>query len=200
MRDACMVAALVLVLGGCSAPVVNTVVYPPSPPASSAEPSGTPSPSAGGVPAGAIDVSGYRSADFASPDGSIRCSLTSEDATCNFPDGMNRTGVPGAGRICPGAPLKVSGVTVSGLAEFFCSRGNDAHPQQKGTAAVWARSAGVPTVTVAEEVLVTLPDGRSLANGKLYCTSAGGAISCAQAQTDASFTISAAGVKVSSQR
>lgn len=201
MRDACVVAALMFVLCGCSASTTNTVVVPPpASTSSSAGPSGSASPSAGGVPSGAIDVSAYSSADFASPDGSIRCSLTAHDATCDFPEGMKRTGVPSAGKVCPGAPLKVAGVTVSGLAEFFCSRGDDAHPQQKGSAAVWARTAGVPTVTVGKEVLVTLPDGRALAHGKLYCASAGGAITCAQAETKASFTISDDGVTISSGR
>jgi hypothetical protein len=140
----------------------------------------------------------YSDADFASPDGSIRCSLTAEDATCDFPAGMKRTGVPPASKVCPGAPLKVAGVTVSGLAEYFCSRGDDAHPQQKGTAAAWARSAGVPTVTVGKQVLVTLPDGKTLKHGRLYCTSAGASITCGQSQTKASFTLSRTGAKLSS--
>lgn len=195
MRKACCVAALMFVLSGCSVAGTTSVVNPPSAPVAT---SASPSPSDGAAPAGAIDVRAYRYADFASPDGSIRCSLTSEDATCNFPSGMKRTGVPSASKICPGAPLAVTGVTVSGLAEFFCSRGDDAHPQQKGSAAVWARTAGVPTVTVGKEVLVTLPDGQSLVHGKLYCSSSGGAITCAQTQTKASFTISDAGVKLSS--
>jgi hypothetical protein len=200
MRLACSLAVLALVLCGCAAPAANSVVEVPSAP-SSAGTSASPRPSAStaGVPSDAIDVRAYPYADFASPDGKIRCSLTSEDATCNFPDGMDRAGVPGPGKICPGAPLKVAGVTVSGIAEYFCSRGDDAHPQQKSSAAVWARSAGVATVAVGKENLVTLPDGRTIVHGKLSCASSGGAITCSQSQTKASFTISDAGVKLSSR-
>jgi hypothetical protein len=197
MRFACAVT-LALLLCGCTSASTPTTgpAGPPSAPTTASASASAPA-SAPSVPSDAIDVSAYRDADFASPDGSVRCSLTSEDASCDFPSGMKRTGVPPASKVCPGAPLKVAGVTVSGLAEYFCSRGDDAHPQQKGTAAVWARSAGVPTVTVGKEVLVTLPDGKTLKHGRLFCTSANGAITCGQTQTKASFTISRSGVKLS---
>jgi hypothetical protein len=195
MRLACAATTLVFLLCGCSAATSSpTPAGPSSRPGSTGPTAASPSPV---VPADAIDVSAYSVADFASPDGTVLCSLTGEDATCDFPSGMKRTGVPAASKVCPGAPLKVAGVTVSGIAEYFCSRGDDAHPQQKGSAAVWARSAGVPTVTVGRDVLVTLPDGKTLKHGRLSCTCAGEAITCGHSQTKASFTISRSGVKLS---
>lgn len=198
MRLACAATTLLLLVCGCSAATPSTTpAVPPSRPAGSSPSAAVSTPATPSLPADAIDVGAYPDADFASPDGSIRCNLTADDATCDFPSGMKRTGVPPASKVCPGAPLKVEGVTVSGIAEYFCSRGDDAHPQQKGTAAVWARSAGVPTVTVGKEVLVTLPDGKTLKHGHLFCTSSGGAITCGQSQTRASFTVSPTGVKLS---
>lgn len=202
MRPACVLTVALLMLGGCGA---TTSLGPPpgstaaSTPASrTASASASPSGAGTAKPSdpGAIDVHTYASADFTNPDGSIRCSLTGQDASCDFPAGMDKARVPRQAKICPGAPLEVTGVTVSGFAEYFCSRGDDAHPQQKGSAAVWARTAGVPTVSVGGEVLVTLPEGRTLVHGKLSCHSADGAITCSHAQTKAAFTISAHGVKL----
>lgn len=202
-RVAVVGVILVSLLSGCSpaasawtpGPIITESVTPfvPSPRPSSATPSTPAKPT---VPdaAGALDVSSYESAHFASPTGRIWCALAKDWTLCHFPRDMNRSLVPKPSKVCPGAGIDVTGVSVIKKADYFCSGGAEALPQTDGEYTNWWRSTGYPSVTYDKQKMATLPYGRKLVHGAYICLSEQSGITCGNTSTGAGFRISRAGV------
>jgi len=147
-------------------------------------------------PAGALDVSTYgESAHFASPTGRIWCALADEWALCHFPRDMNMGKVPKPSKVCPGAGIDVTGVSVTTKSvDYFCSGGAEALPQTKGEYTSWWKPTGYPSVTYDGQKMATLPYGRKLVHGTLICLSEKSGITCGNTTTGDGFKISRAGV------
>jgi len=194
---------LAALLPGCAAatpdwtpgPIIIVSVTPFVP-----VPSATPTATAPTEPAvpdatGALDVSSFESAHFASPTGRIWCALTKDGTRCHFPRGMNTSKVPKPSKVCPGAGLGVTGVSVVRKAEYFCSGGAQAAPQTNREYTAWWRSTGYPAVTFEKQKMATLPYGRKLVHGAFICLSEQSGITCGNTSTGAGFSIARAGVR-----
>ena len=144
--------------------------------------------------AGAIDVSEYESAHFASPTGRIWCALAKDWTLCHFPRNMNMSKVPKPSKVCPGAGIDVTGVSVIKKAEYFCSGGAEALPQTAGEYTDWWRTTGFPAVTYDGQKMATLPYGSKLVFGTYVCLSEQSGITCGSTATGAGFKVSRAGV------
>ena len=197
---------LASLLSGCAptapewtpGPII-TVSVTPSMPVPSARPTAT-APTTPAQPAvpdttGALDVSSFESARFASPTGRIWCALSKDWALCHFPRDMNTSKVPKPSKVCPGAGLDVTGVSVTSKAGYICSGGAEALPQTKGEYTAWWRTTGYPAVTYEKQKLATLPYGRKLAHGAFICLSEQSGITCGNTSTGVGFTIARAGVR-----
>jgi hypothetical protein len=195
---------LLSLLAGCApagkewtpGPIITESVTPfrPSP---GPTPSTTPTkPAKPTVPdaTGALDVSSFESAHFASPTGRIWCALAKDWTLCHFPRDMNTSKVPKPSKVCPGAGLDVTGVSVIKKAEYFCSGGAEALPQTDGEYTGWWPATGYPAVTYDGQKLATLPYGRKLVHGAYLCLSEQSGITCGNSTTGAGFKISRAGV------
>ena len=144
--------------------------------------------------AGAIDVGDFESAHFASPTGRIWCALAKDSALCHFPRNMNMTKVPKPSKVCPGAGIDVTGVSVIKKSEYFCSGGAEVLPQSDGEYTEWWRPTGFPAVTYDGQKMATLPYGSKLLCGTYVCLSEQAGITCGNTATGAGFRIARAGV------
>ena len=144
--------------------------------------------------AGAIDVSDFESAHFASPTGRIWCALAKDWTLCHFPRNMNMSKVGKPSKVCPGAGIDVTGVSVIRKAEYFCSGGAEALPQTAGEYTAWWRSTGFPAVTFDGQKMATLPYGSKLVHGTYVCLSEQSGITCGSTATGDGFKVSRAGV------
>lgn len=207
MRRAGVIGVVLLcLLTGCvraspawtPGPVVTESVTPPPVTPGTATPSPTvPTPVKPTIPdtAGALDVSSYDSAHFASPTGRIWCALADDWTLCHFPRGMNTSKVPKPSKVCPGAGLDVTGVSVSKEgADYFCSGGAESLPQTSGEYTAWWKPTGFPKVRYGGQDMATLPYGDKLVHGNYICGSEQSGITCGNASTGAGFKISRAGV------
>jgi hypothetical protein len=197
---------LVFLLTGCvratpewtPGPVITETPTPSPVTPGTASPSSPPStPAAPSVPdsAGALDVSTYESAHFASPTGRIWCALDGDWVLCHFPRDMNMSKVPKPSKVCPGAGIDVTGVSVTkDGADYFCSGGAEALPQTNGLYTAWWKPTGYPAVKYDGQKMATLPYGRKLVHGKLICLSEQSGITCGDMTTGIGFKISRAGV------
>jgi len=197
---------LASLLSGCApasrawtpGPIITVSVTPAVPvPRTTPTATAPTTPAAPAVPDanGALDVSSYESAHFASPTGRIWCALAKDSALCHFPRGMNTSTVPKPSKVCPGAGLDVSGVSVITQAEYFCSGGAEALPRTNKKYTDWWPSTGYPSVTYEKQKLATLPYGRKLVHGAFICLSEQSGITCGNTSTGAGFTIARAGVR-----
>jgi len=203
-----LVVAALTVLAGCSlvvnlpgattsaSPVVPVATTPaatsPSLPTS---PTPTPTPSATFPTAdGALDVGAFDSAHFASPTGRIWCALYEDWTLCHFPAGMDYSAVPKASKVCPGAELDVTGVSVQHDAEYFCSGGVEALPQTDGMYVDWWRSTGFGSVRYEGFKLAVLPYGQKLKKGDFLCQSEKSGITCVNLDSGRGFTVAKRGV------
>lgn len=207
MRRAGVIGVVLLtLLTGCVSaaqqwtpgPIITESVTPPPVTPGTASPSTTvTTPAKPTVPdaAGAIDVSTYESAHFASPTGRIWCALAGDWALCHFPRDMNMSKVPKPSKVCPGAGIDVTGVgvTTKGV-DYFCSGGAEALPQTNGSYTGWWKSTGYPSVNYDGQKMATLPYGRKLVHGELICLSEQSGITCGNTTTGEGFKISRAGV------
>lgn len=171
-----VVVGVALLAGGCAGARPAASVHPgsaatsrstadgsPSPSASSkTSTSPTPTPTGPTIPdaKGALNVSGYESAHFASPTGAIWCAMNEGYTLCHFPKGMNMSKVPSTKKVCPGAGLDVTGVSVEVVADYFCSGGAEALPMTNGLFVDWWRTTGFPSVKYDGFKLATLPYGK----------------------------------------
>lgn len=173
---------------------ITTITATPSP----RTPSPTPTPTPTGVavpdPTDALDVSHYESAHFASPTGRIWCAIYPDWALCHFPRGMNMSEVPKPAKVCPGADLEVTGVSVEAKADYFCSGGAEALPQTNGMYVDWWRTSGFPSVKDDGQRLAVLPYGEKLARGRFVCLSERDGITCGNTETGSAFRVARAGV------
>lgn len=207
MRRAGVIGVVLLSLltgcvGGAQAwtpgPIITESVTPPpfTPTAVTPSPTVT-TPAKPTVPdaAGALDVSSYESAHFASPTGRIWCALAGDWALCHFPRDMNTSKVPKPSKVCPGAGIDVTGVSVTAEgADYFCSGGAESLPQTNGIYTGWWKPTGYPAVTYDGQKMATLPYGRKLVHGHLICLSEQSGITCGNTSTGVGFRISRAGV------
>ncbi len=196
---------LLCLLSGCTpasarwtpGPIITESVTPPvqTPSATgTATPKPTPT-TAVPDPAGALDVSGFESAHFASPTGRIWCAMQADWTLCHFPSGMNSSKVPKPSKVCPGAGLDVTGVSVNDKdAGYFCSGGAEALPQTSGEYVDWWRSTGYPAVKFDGQRMATLPYGKKLLYGNFICLSEEAGITCGNVGNGAGFRVSRAGV------
>jgi hypothetical protein len=145
-------------------------------------------------PVGAMDVSAFHGAHFASPTGRIWCAMDAESALCHFPAGMKLARVPKPAKVCPGEDLDVTGVSVAAEAGYFCSGGVEAVPQTDSEYVAWWKPTGFPAVTYQGQSLATLPYGSKLIHGSFVCLSEEAGVTCGNAETGAGFTVSRAGV------
>lgn len=207
MRRAGVIGVVLLsLLTGCvgaaqawtPGPIITESVTPPPVTPGTVTPSPTvTAPAKPTVPdsAGALDVSSYESAHFASPTGRIWCALAGDWALCHFPRDMNTSKVPKSSKVCPGAGLDVTGVSVGAkAAEYFCSGGAEALPQTDGTYTDWWRSTGYPKVKYEGQDMATLPYGSKLVHGRFLCLSEQAGVLCGNTTTGAGFRVSREGV------
>ncbi len=206
MRRAGVIGVVLLsLLTGCVStpqwtpgPIITESVTPPPVTPGTVSPTPTvTTPAKPTVPsaAGALDVSTYESAHFASPTGRIWCALADDWTLCHFPRDMNMGKVPKPSKVCPGAGIDVTGVgvTTKGV-DYFCSGGAESLPQTSGEYTDWWKSTGYPAVTYDGQKMATLPYGRKLVHGELICSSEKSGMTCGNITTGAGFTISRAGV------
>lgn len=165
---------------------------------SMASPSPTPSPTKKALPdaEGALDVSGYESAHFASPTGAIWCAMSDAYTLCHFPRGMKMTKVPKPSKVCPGAGLDVTGVSVEVRADYFCSGGTESLPMTNGLYVDWWRTTGFPSVKYDGFRMATLPYGEKLVYGRFVCLSEKSGVTCVNTDTKAGFKVAKAGVTI----
>jgi len=177
--------------------ITESVTPPPFTPGATTPTPAVSTPAKPTVPdaAGALDVSTYESAHFASPTGRIWCALAGDWALCHFPRGMNMSKVPKPSKVCPGAGIDVTGVSVTteGV-DYFCSGGAESLPQANGTYTSWWKSTGYPSVTYDGQKMATLPYGRKLVDGELICLSEKSGITCGNLTSRRGFKISRSGV------
>lgn len=208
LRLATLAAGVALVLSGCATGGPPTTPGRPSAGLSSgtatpagdgsASPTPTPTPTAPALPdaTGALDVSGYESAHFASPTGAIWCALDDAFALCHFPRGMKMSKVPSASKVCPKTGLDVTGVSVEVKAQYFCSGGAEALPMTNGMNVDWWKTSGFPSVKYDGFKLATLPYGEKLVHGRFVCSSQKSGVTCVNTDNKSGFTVSKAGVKL----
>lgn len=194
------VAAMVL-LTACQPAAPTTSATASSPPGVSATPTDapttvSPTPAAAAkVPQakGAIDVSALDWASFASPSGRIRCSISSSEAGCDFPEGMDPAGIPDQDTFCdPDATL--SSVVVTDVASFACMMDPYSWPETDSESASWWKKTGFAAVEVGESALAVLPYGKKLRAGRMVCSSERTGVVCGNTTTGSGFTIALAGV------
>lgn len=164
-------------------------------------PGATTSPAVAGLPtrAGAIDVSSYEEAHFASPSGRIWCALSADFALCHFPRGMDDSTVPPPIDVCP--ELVRDDVPVTGVivkrdrpAEYFCSLDPAAVPWVDEGFVDWWRSTDFPSVEFDGTKAATLPYGQKLVFNQYICESARTGVTCADLNTGRGFTVALRGV------
>ncbi|HSK32245.1 MAG TPA: hypothetical protein VK903_02055 [Propionicimonas sp.] len=207
MRRAGVIGVLLLsLLTGCVStgqawtpgPIITESVTPPPVTPGTATPTPTVSTPAKPTvpdPGGALDVSSYESAHFASPTGRIWCALAVDWALCHFPRNMNMSKVPKPSKVCPGAGIDVTGVSVTADgADYFCSGGAESLPQTNGGYTGWWKPTGYPAVTYDGQKMATLPYGSKLVHGNLICLSEQSGITCGNTTTGVGFKIARAGV------
>lgn len=181
------------VVATTSAPVASPSASPssatptPSPAKTTAKPE---VPSA----AGALNVTKYGQAHFASPSGRIWCAMDEDSVLCHFPKGMNMTKVPTSDEVCPGEGLDVTGVSVSDEVGYFCSGGVESLPQTNGEYVDWWKPTKWASVKYDGWTLATLPYGKKLKLGDFLCASQDTGISCGNAATGQGFAVALAGV------
>ena len=178
---------------------ITTITPTPSVPTPSETPTSTPTSTRPTVPdpADALDVSHYDSAHFASPTGRIWCAIYSDWALCHFPRGMDMSKVPEPAKVCPGAGLDVTGVSVEVKADYFCSGGAEALPQTNGMYVDWWRTSGFGAVKYDGQRLAVLPYGEKVAKGRFVCLSEEAGVTCGNTETGAGFRVARAGVTLS---
>lgn len=144
--------------------------------------------------AGALNVTTYGQAHFASPTGRIWCAMDEDGVLCHFPKGMNMTKVPTSDEICPGEGLDVTGVNASDEVGYFCSGGVESLPQTNGEYVDWWKSTTWASVTYDGWTLATLPYGKKLRLGDFLCASANTGVTCGNSATGQGFVVALAGV------
>lgn len=177
-------------------PITTISVTPSLPtPSVSATPTPAPKPT---VPdaTDALDVSHFESAHFASPTGRIWCAMYSDWALCHFPQGMDSKRVPKPAKVCPGAGLDVTGVSVEVEADYFCSGGAEALPQTDGMYVDWWRTTGFGSAKYEGQKLAVLPYGQKLVRGRFVCLSEQSGITCGNTDSGAGFKVARAGVTI----
>lgn len=219
MRARVLFVVAVFVLSGCAigqpapapskspastsaAPTASAPVDSPSasPSATPTSPKPTPSPAKTTakpvVPsaAGALNVTKYGQAHFASPTGRIWCAMDEDGVLCHFPKGMNMTKVPKSDVVCPGEGLDVTGVNVSDEVGYFCSGGVESLPQTNGEYVDWWKPTKWASVKYDGWTLATLPYGKTLKLGDFLCSSANTGIICGNSETGQGFAVAVAGV------
>ena len=165
----------------------------PSPVKTTAKPPAKPT-----VPnaSGAVNVTSFGQAHFASPTGRIWCAMDEDGTLCHFPRGMKMTKVPTSDEVCPGEGLDVTGVNVSDEVGYFCSGGVESLPQTDGDYTEWWRSRGWPSVNYDGWTLATLPYGKKLRLGDFVCESQNVGITCGNPMTGQGFRVALAGVSL----
>ncbi len=207
MRSAGVVGVFLLcLLSACTpasaqwtpGPIITDPVSP-SVQTPSVTPSGSasPTPARPAVPdvAGALDVSSFDSAHFASPTGRIWCAMQADWTLCHFPAGMDMSKVPKSETVCPEAGLDVTGVSVNDKdVDYFCSGGAEALPQTDGEYTAWWQGSGFPSVKYDGQRMATLPYGEKLLYGNFVCGSEQSGVTCGNVGNGAGFRVSRAGV------
>jgi hypothetical protein len=143
---------------------------------------------------GALNVTSFGQAHFASPSGRIWCAMDSDGVLCHFPKGMNMTKVPTPDQVCPGEGLDVTGVNASDEVGYFCSGGVESLPQTDGEYVDWWKPTAWASVKYDGWTLATLPYGKKLRLGDFVCSSANTGITCGNTATGQGFSVAVAGV------
>lgn len=144
--------------------------------------------------AGAIDVSSFGGAHFASPTGRIWCAVADGWALCHFPNGMKMNKVPKPSKICPDDGLDVTGISVDAKASFFCSGDPAAFPVLGEDSTKWWRDTGFESVKYDGNKFAVLPYGQKLVYDHFICQSEKIGVTCANTETGAGFQVALAGV------
>ena len=207
-----VLVVIVLIVTGCAGARPAASVRPGSAATvsptqdDSASPSGSastrtspkPTPTGPTIPdaAGALNVSGYESAHFASPTGAIWCAMNEGYTLCHFPKGMNSSKVPSTKKVCPGSGLDVTGVSVEVVADYFCSGGAEALPMTNGLFVDWWKTTGFPSVKYDGFKLATLPYGKKLVYKRFVCLSEKSGVTCVNTDNRAGFKVAKSGVTI----
>lgn len=175
-----------------SAPGSSTPTATPSEPVTP-EPSATATPSVPPVE-GALDVSRYRNADFASPSGNIWCGLDKDGALCNLPVGFKGK-IPSEKKVCPGTHLIVSSVFVDAKGtDWMCSGDTVVSPTKGEPSVAWHKNTGFGFTKTGDVTVAMLPYGTSLRHGDTVCRSERTGITCGNRATGHGFALARAGV------
>ncbi|WP_035759050.1 hypothetical protein [Granulicoccus phenolivorans] len=199
-----VVGAAALLLAGCSA-AASEPAAPASPGSrvGSSAPSAQPNEGSALRRLGADDLSsnltgGTRvnlnsgTADFVSPTGNIRCRINSSGALCEFPEGMDRAGVPSADHC--GGQVAVNAVQIAdGADPYVCSGGVLTDPSENGYGS-WNQQIGFPWKDKDGQRWATLPYGNMIVAGDYACLSQEDGMYCINSAKGVGFKVAKEGL------
>lgn len=152
---------------------------------------------------GASDLAGRRqdgtrvnlnsgTADFVSPTGNIRCRINSDGVLCEFPEGMDRTMVPGTD-YC-GSGVAVNAVRIAdGMDAYVCSGGVLTDPSENGYGS-WNQQIGFPWKDMGGQRWATLPYGSMIVAGDNACLSQEDGMYCINSAKGVGFKVAKEGL------